>query len=189
MSNLSGPASAGALDSLARLDRRTFIGLALGLLSLPLEAPATSSAITSAASASPGGTHGIAPSAGSDTPPAISSGALIATLSDPAAARQLGQRYLAEHPGEQDVNRLVDQLLARLSAQQGRVPTDRIALQQAFTALIQHEYISAPLLSVDGWLLAPSEARLYALAALATTRQQAHGPTALPSSLPAPPQR
>ncbi|MEA1052726.1 hypothetical protein U5801_23360 [Lamprobacter modestohalophilus] len=158
----------GASDSLARRDRRTFIGLVLGLLSLPLGARAASSAFTSTPSASPSSAIGLAAGAEAAAPPAISPNALLATLSDPVAAGRLGQRYLADHPQEQDVSRLVEQLLAALNAQQRPVPTDRIGLQQALTALIQHEYVtSATLLSVDGWLLAPSEARLYALAALA----------------------
>ncbi|MBK5941495.1 hypothetical protein [Halochromatium roseum] len=142
--------------------------MVLGLVALPLGTPA---AITSTSSTSPRSAIGSAPGAPDAEgagPQAISPSTLLATLSDPVAAGRLGQRYLDEHPQQQDVNRLVDPLLAALNAQQRPVPTDRIGLQQALTALIQHEYVtSATLLSVDGWLLAPSEVRLYALAALA----------------------
>ena len=47
---------------------------------------------------------------------------------------------------------------------------------QALIALVQREYVSEPLIAVDGWLLAPSEARLYALAAVITTPQRADRP-------------
>jgi hypothetical protein len=39
----------------------------------------------------------------------------------------------------------------------------------ALTRVVSAEYCSGPLVRADGWLLAPSEARLYALAALAGT--------------------
>jgi hypothetical protein len=103
--------------------------------------------------------------------------ALLATLSDPAAAGWLGRLYLAEHPHEQDTNGLVDELWNALKAAQGEVPSDGQTLRQALISLIQQEYVSAPIQRVDGWLLAPSEARLYALAAMATSSRQVHLPT------------
>lgn len=133
------------------LDRRTFVRLALGLIASACAAPGLAS---SAPAVRPNSTED----------------ALLSFLTDPGAASWLGQRYLADHPQEHDANRLADQLMAALSAQSpDQVPDDPIALGQALIALVEQEYASAPLILVDGWPLAPSEARLYALAALATS--------------------
>ncbi|NEX18199.1 MAG: hypothetical protein C1943_16720 [Halochromatium sp.] len=149
------------------------MGIALGLIAVSpkVSALASSSPLTIRASL----TADIGPST------------LLATLSNPGAAGWLGQRYLADHPYEQNANRLIDQLSAALDAYlvqfpikaPPQAPTDSTALSQVLSALIQYEYRSVPLLTVDGWLLAPSEARLYALAALTTTHRQA----ALPRDL------
>lgn len=161
------------------INRRRFIRIAIELAAAPFAARAAASSLAPSSPASPSNGNG---AAASDGPAAISPQALLATLSDPGAAGRLGRSYLVEHPQEQDLNRLIDRLLAALDADQGQVPTDEIALQKALIGLIQHEYITAPLRSVDGWLLAPSEARLYALAALATTAQRLHQAAAKPSA-------
>ncbi len=176
MSTQPEPARRGTVGSLATLDRRTFIGVALGLVAASPRADVAALSLA-AAPASAGSSARLGVSVG--TPQRLTPGALLTALSDPNAAGWLGQRYLAEHPQEQDTNRLVDQLSAALNARQGQVPTDSLALRQALSALIEHEYVSAPLRSVDGWQLSPSEARLYALAALTATDGPLHQPTVL----------
>ena len=57
---------------------------------------------------------------------------------------------------------LVGRLSASLSAH--TAATDSAAA--AIAELVQAEYVTEALLRVDGWLLAPSEARLYAVTAL-----------------------
>jgi hypothetical protein len=94
--------------------------------------------------------------------PASPSASLLTVLTDPAAAARFGRAYLAAHPDEADVEILVGRLSASLSAHTGA--TDSAAA--AITELVQAEYVTEALLRVDGWLLAPSEARLYAVAAL-----------------------
>jgi len=167
MSTTSRPTAQVRDSRPAHIDRRTFMGIALGLIAIwPKRSPlASPSPVAITASV----TAGLSPST------------LLATLSNPSAAGWLGQRYLADHPDEQNANRLIDQLSAALDAYLAQfpimapvqAPTDSSALGQTLSALIQYEYSSAPLLTVDGWLLAPSEARLYALAALTTTHRQA----------------
>lgn len=178
-------AAGAAVGSLASVDRRTFICVALGLVATWQSAGAVSSP-SSEAPSSAGSKASLGRSAGK--PPGLSQGALLTTLSDPSAAGWLGQHYLAEYPQERDVNRLIDQLKIALHAQPDELLTARVALQQALINLIQHEYVSARLVSVDGWLLAPSEARLYALAALVGKTQRVHAPASLstprPASLP-----
>gem|GEM_PF-3602571 len=175
MSTTSRPTAQVRDSRPAHIDRRTFMGIALGLIAIWPKRSALASAFASPlASPSPVAitasvTAGLSPST------------LLATLSNPSAAGWLGQRYLADHPDEQNANRLIDQLSAALDAYLAQfpimapvqAPTDSSALGQTLSALIQYEYSSAPLLTVDGWLLAPSEARLYALAALTTTHRQA----------------
>jgi hypothetical protein len=156
------------------LDRRSFLQCVLALMasatapSLASPAPATRPDKTEGA-ANEGLGQGLGPRE-------TRAGDLLAVLSDPSAASRLGQQYLAEHPQERDANRLADQLLLALRAQQSnRATSHPIALQQALIALVQREYVSAPLIAVDGWLLAPSEARLYALAALVLAQGRAQG--------------
>ncbi len=163
------------------INRRRFIRIAIGLAAAPFVTRAAASSLAPFSPVSPSNSDDGNGAAASGGPPA-SPQALLAALSDPGAAGRLGQSYLVEHPQEQDLNRLIDQLLAALDADQGPVPTGEIALQKALIGLIQREYITAPLRSVDGWLLAPSEARLYALAALATTAQRLHQAAAKPSA-------
>ncbi len=184
MSTGPEPSITSAVGSLAKLDRRTFICVALGLVAASQRARAAASSPLAAAPASVGSKANLGVSAG--TLPGINPDSLLTTLSDPSAASWLGQHALAEHPDEQDVNRLVDQLVVALNARQGQVPTERLALRQALIDLIQHEYIDAPLRSVNGWLLAPSEARLYALAALAGNNPQVQAPAPSLANLPAP---
>jgi hypothetical protein len=88
-------------------------------------------------------------------------------LADPAAAGRLGRAYLDDHPAEADAGTLVRWLDLALAARDGAAASSRADLTAALAALVQDEYVSAPVVRVDGWLLAPSEARLYALAALA----------------------
>jgi hypothetical protein len=63
---------------------------------------------------------------------------------------------------------LIDQLSAAVSNRHGSVPANPRALTAALVSVVELEYATLPPGRVGGWLLAPSEARLYALAALAS---------------------
>jgi hypothetical protein len=91
---------------------------------------------------------------------------MFTILSDPDAAGRLGRAYLAGHSDEADANKLSELLRNALQAYPGGLFACPSALKSAFVALVLDEYVSLPMVTVDGWLLAPSEARLYALAAL-----------------------
>lgn len=184
MSTEPEPSITSEVGSLVKLDRRAFICVALGLVTASQSTRAAASSSSATAPANVGNKANLGIRAG--TLPGINPGSLLTTLSDPSAASWLGQHYIAEHPDDQDVNRLVDKLVAALNARQGQLPTDSLALRQALIDLIQREYIDAPLRSVGGWLLAPSEARLYALAALSGNSQQAQIPAPSLAHLPAP---
>jgi hypothetical protein len=105
----------------------------------------------------------------SDAPPADldpAATALLGILAAPAAAARLGAAYLAAHPDEADMEVLVQQLSRALVERTGAFPKTRAAMLSALTALVAEEYVTATPVRADGWLLAPSEARLYALAAM-----------------------
>jgi hypothetical protein len=133
-------------ETSAGVNRRAFIAAALALVS-GLGAPSRPAA-----------------AAGGGPAPA----ALVTGFADPGAAARVGRVYLREHPSEAGIARLSERLAAALGAN-GRAlaAASPETLIPALAALVRTEYASAPLVRVDGWLLAPSEARLYALAALA----------------------
>ncbi|MGB5833875.1 MAG: hypothetical protein WBG92_18070 [Thiohalocapsa sp.] len=95
--------------------------------------------------------------------------ALFAVLTEPGAAVRFGRAYLQGHPTESDSAVLTELLSSALGTQDGALPTTQESLINALVNLVQNEYANGPLLRVNGWLLAPSEARLYALASLAST--------------------
>ena len=133
---------------LPALDRRRFIAAALAL---------TAGALTCRQPLAGTPTGG----SGADT------SALLGTLGEPAAAGRIGAAYLATHPDEAHPDRLAQQLSRALGMHTGTPPASSEALIRALDDLVAAEYCVAPLVRADGWLLAPSEARLYALAALA----------------------
>ena len=92
--------------------------------------------------------------------------ALLSTLAKPAAAARLGAAYLSAHPDEADLGLLVHQLTGALGTGIETADASPETLIQALVDQVEQEYCTAPLVRADGWLLAPSEARLYALAAL-----------------------
>lgn len=100
---------------------------------------------------------------------AAGASALLGTLDAPAAAARIGRAYLGTQPQEADLDSLVQQLSEALAAQGGAVPDTREAMLDALARTVSAEYCAGDLVRADGWLLAPSEARLYALAALAGT--------------------
>lgn len=99
-----------------------------------------------------------------------SASALVGTLGNPAAAGRLGAAYLASYPDEADLEVLLHHLTGALGMAADTADASQEALMQALVGQVEQEYCTAPLVRADGWLLAPSEARLYAVAALV------HGP-------------
>ena len=87
-------------------------------------------------------------------------GATVAQLFDePEAVRELGKAYLAQS-GERDPARLLDPAVQR--ALRAR---DAEALRRAVRARAAQEAAADELISVNGWLVAPTEARVAALLA------------------------
>lgn len=89
---------------------------------------------------------------------------------DPAAAARIGRLYLARYPGEQDRDRLIAELEADLAQRPGVSEPDGISdarLLERLFARVRAEYAHAGVVDLEGWVLSRSEARLYALVALA----------------------
>ena len=78
---------------------------------------------------------------------------------DPEAVRDLGRAYLAQS-GERDPARLLDG-----DVQQALVAGDVDALRKAIRARSAREAAADELISVNGWLVAPTEVRVAALLA------------------------
>lgn len=97
-----------------------------------------------------------------DEPSAESLLALLAPVFDGSSVSALGHAYLDAHPVELDSRRLV----ASLGGGVGRDASSTRAVIDRLAAAIRHDFESGDVVGVDGWMLARTEARLYALFAL-----------------------
>ncbi|NEX23258.1 hypothetical protein G3480_23665 [Thiorhodococcus mannitoliphagus] len=88
---------------------------------------------------------------------------LLDVVSNRAAAAVLGRAYLVAHPEEADLARLRTLLQERLRTD----VSDEASILVRIERQLRNDYIRGDLVEVDGWLLSLTEARLYALAALA----------------------
>lgn len=98
------------------------------------------------------------------------SGWLDAVVPDLAAAGRLGRAYLAAHPDEREPRRLVVELLGSLGLSKERHAVDSVPAARWSTRareVVTEDYLAGRVVPVDGWVLSVTEARLYALAALA----------------------
>ena len=92
---------------------------------------------------------------------------LAGLLTHRDSARVVGNAYLHGAPEEASVSHLVDRISAEL-------PEGRRTVQEASTdelrallaASVRSDFEEERVVKVDGWVLSPTEARLYALAAL-----------------------
>jgi hypothetical protein len=91
---------------------------------------------------------------------------LTILVPDLAAAKRLGQAYLASHPNEFDHRLLTDGVLAalRIWGGPGAIGSiqESVLVARARRALTD-DYLAARVVDVDGWVLSLTEARLYAL--------------------------
>ena len=91
---------------------------------------------------------------------------MAATFPDNRSAKAVGRQYLADYctpgGGGETVDAIAPLLLSRLQAS-GREAGD---LRAALAAEIRKDYRNRDIVTVDGWVLSRSEARLCALAAI-----------------------
>ena len=91
--------------------------------------------------------------------PKVTALRLVGVLPHQESPRAVGRRYLQQAPDEASV----DLLLSRLAPpRQGR----KSELARFMAERIRNDFTTRRVVSVDGWILAESEARLFALAAL-----------------------
>jgi hypothetical protein len=94
-------------------------------------------------------------------------GDLLRSIPDPGSAAAVGHAYLQDNPDEADVERL---LAGICPPRHGSPCASRRHSRMAdeLDARIRDDFIGNRTVLVRGWLLAQTEARLYALASLAT---------------------
>lgn len=88
-----------------------------------------------------------------------------ALFTDAATARRIGERYLAANAEERDPEALAARLPAGCAAP-ARTRRDMAAVRAALGEQRARDFATGDTVIVDGWILARSEARLCAFAAL-----------------------
>lgn len=84
------------------------------------------------------------------------------------SAGAVGHAYLAHAPEEASLSELVDAIVARLPGGRAAVlGADQAELRRLVAARIDEDFAQERVVEVAGWLLSSTEARLYAVAALA----------------------
>ena len=132
------------------LDRRAFVTGAGKAVALGLAAPGLLSAL-----------------AGCRVAPGLDDG-LLRFYADPTAAARVGAAYLKVVPEENDRNVLLERLAGpRLDEWERLAREDEAALGDALRAQVREDFRGGRVIRLHGWLLARTEARLCALAALA----------------------
>lgn len=86
-------------------------------------------------------------------------------LHDLDGARAIGMRYLANAPEERDAGFLARELFDRIGGVPRTAP-ERAAARRMIAARRARDFATSDTVLIDGWILARSEARLCALAAL-----------------------
>ena len=103
---------------------------------------------------------------GVDRPRSDLARTLVATLRRPDSAAAVGRVYLARHPAEAAPARLVAGIVdgwERDGFDAARAGS--AALRRRLGEQVRRDFARGRVVSVDGWMLAASEARLFALAA------------------------
>ncbi|MBK8176021.1 MAG: hypothetical protein IPK66_12395 [Rhodospirillales bacterium] len=91
----------------------------------------------------------------------------VAIFSEPATAAEMGRAYLGMRPEEANADWLFANLIAGApGGQQTLEQLDDSALHTYLRERIRADFNAARTVWLDGWLLAQTESRLFALAAL-----------------------
>jgi hypothetical protein len=86
---------------------------------------------------------------------------LVSLLHEPERARKLGRVYLRSRPGRlARPLELAETVLAEIGPERGSE-----AIRRLVVARIRRELQNAQVISLDGWIMSPTEARLCGLAA------------------------
>ena len=90
-------------------------------------------------------------------------------LPDTEAVHRLGMKYLSDHPGEAGSDTLVGLLLETLSTRKLSRKTFAVRLREAVSA----DFAAGHVENYDGWILARTEMRFFALATEVTLHRHA----------------
>jgi|APTNR8051073442_1049403.scaffolds.fasta_scaffold43140_2 hypothetical protein len=100
-------------------------------------------------------------------PPPLAATNLVSAVGNRESAAVIGRTFLRTCPAEADANRLERFLLARAADRRfypdGDRPDD---VRRCLSMMFRDDFATGNIVYVDGWILARSEARLYALCAL-----------------------
>ncbi len=92
---------------------------------------------------------------------------LAGLLTHRDSARVVGSAFLDHAPEEASVSHLVDRISAELPEGRQTVrDASNDELRALLAASVRSDFDEERVVNVDGWVLSPTEARLYALAAL-----------------------
>jgi hypothetical protein len=97
--------------------------------------------------------------------PATDAGLLVSLVRPLASARVIGAAYLAATPSEADPVRLADAILAGLEGG----PRTPAATRRRLARRIERDFGANETVTLDGWIVSRTEARLCALAHLAVS--------------------
>jgi len=90
---------------------------------------------------------------------------MLVFLNFPESARVVGKAYLQHRPWEADIGFLVNSLVGTRQLRDARnLTTDMAALYRAFRAECRRDFEKGELVTMGGWYLARSEARVCGLA-------------------------
>ncbi len=92
---------------------------------------------------------------------------LPGAVGDVDAAARIGRVYLSANPGEQNLDTLLAAIDTALSADPGSRESDAQRLLAALQRAVRSEYLRGESVNVQGWVLSITEARVYAVLALA----------------------
>lgn len=90
------------------------------------------------------------------------------TVADQKSAARIGRAYLDAHPEYRQCHMLITDIERTLKRHDASVfPTaDAVQTASALQRLVRREYVRGEVVSVAGWVLSKTEARLYALVAM-----------------------
>jgi len=103
-----------------------------------------------------------------NTPSARQARRLAAIFTRPVSAARVGRAYLRSHPNEASLDRLIQEIAAGWPG--GAAQIERLSTAQLRRRLhreVRADFAAGRTVTVQGWVLAESEARLFGLTALA----------------------
>jgi len=90
----------------------------------------------------------------------------LATINDPTTIAEVGKAYMEQVPGENNPERLIDQLMISSNGDMISATADSLFLQKMMAEKVQTDFDNGETVVVRGWVLSRTEARQCALFSL-----------------------